>query len=411
MNYDKIFDNIFYPNGEWNSSKWRSFMRYGVKKYSNIVNWFDTRYEVFDSFKEVIVRVHECVEERPVCKTCGGRVKFGHAKNGTHFMTYCCHKCAVNDPEVVQKMMETQIELYGSVGNQAKGIETKIALYGTMNNAAKGALHKNYAEIMVKGMKTKEEKYGDYQEHIKKVRKEKYGYVSPWELPEVIAKCRETKKELYGDEFYNNHEKASQTRSEFSEERKQEIRDKATQTRIERYDDPGYNNSEQAKKTLLLKFGTDNPFKTPAGLAVDRKEAAEKAKQTKLKNGTAVRSKAENEIYNRLAQLFGEDDVHREYKCERYPFYCDFYIESIDTFIECNFHQSHGGKPFESYEKDKEIIKHIKDIFGEDAGLTFTVRDPLKRQTAKENHLKYLEFWNPPQARKWIRKIWKVYNK
>ena len=32
-------------------------------------------------------------------------------------------------------------------------------------------------------------------------------------------------------------------------------------------------------------------------------------------------------------------------KYDRYPFACDFYISSLDLFIECNYHWTHGGKP------------------------------------------------------------------
>ena len=44
-------------------------------------------------------------------------------------------------------------------------------------------------------------------------------------------------------------------------------------------------------------------------------------------------------------------------KYDRYPFACDFYISSLDLFIECNYHWTHGGKPYEGTEDDKQIVE------------------------------------------------------
>ena len=50
-------------------------------------------------------------------------------------------------------------------------------------------------------------------------------------------------------------------------------------------------------------------------------------------------------------------DVITQYKDDRYPFACDFYIPSLDLFIECNYHWTHGGKPYEGTEDDKQIVE------------------------------------------------------
>ena len=38
------------------------------------------------------------------------------------------------------------------------------------------------------------------------------------------------------------------------------------------------------------------------------------------------------------------------------PFACYFYIPSLDLFIECNYRWTHGGKPYEGTEDDKQIV-------------------------------------------------------
>ena len=50
-------------------------------------------------------------------------------------------------------------------------------------------------------------------------------------------------------------------------------------------------------------------------------------------------------------------DVITQYKDDRYPFACNFYIPSLDLFIECNYHWTYGGKPYEGTEDDKQIVE------------------------------------------------------
>jgi hypothetical protein len=68
---------------------------------------------------------------------------------------------------------------------------------------------------------------------------------------------------------------------------------------------------------------------------------------TKRKNGTFNTSKPEDKSYELLCEKFDKDDIIRQYKSEKYPFNCDFYVKSIDTYIECNFNWTHGGHPFD----------------------------------------------------------------
>lgn len=60
-------------------------------------------------------------------------------------------------------------------------------------------------------------------------------------------------------------------------------------------------------------------------------------REKKILNGTINTSRPENCVYEKLTTAF-KNDVVRYYSDERYPFECDFYIKSLDLFIECNFH-------------------------------------------------------------------------
>lgn len=67
----------------------------------------------------------------------------------------------------------------------------------------------------------------------------------------------------------------------------------------------------------------------------DSDKAKEKEYITKRKNNSFNSSKAEIQLQKKLVEVFGKCDVVRQYfDRERYPFKCDFYIKSIDLFIE-----------------------------------------------------------------------------
>ena len=78
-----------------------------------------------------------------------------------------------------------------------------------------------------------------------------------------------------------------------------------------------------------------------------------------------------------------------------YPFNCDFYFPDSDLYLEINAHWTHGGHPFDSTNKDDLLLleqwKKKNTEFYNNAVIVWTVRDVLKRDTAKKNNLNYLE--------------------
>lgn len=119
---------------------------------------------------------------------------------------------------------------------------------------------------------------------------------------------------------------------------------------------------------------------------------------TKKKNNSFHKSKVEDEVYTILINKFIE--VKRQYKSKEYPFACDFYIPEKDLYIECNFHWTHGGKPFDENDKDcldqlaKWQEKAKTSNFYKIAIDTWTIRDTNKRNIAKQNNLNYLEVYS-----------------
>ena len=193
-------------------------------------------------------------------------------------------------------------------------------------------------------------------------------------------KREQTCIERYGNPNYNNTEQNKRTKQE-------------------RYGDSHYNNREQSKQTCLTRYGVTNPSKVKSIQDV----ASKHSKESAIKNGTINYSKPEEMFYKYLIEKYGADDVIRQYKDDiRYPFFCDFYIKSIDTFIELNIHWCHGFHPFD--DKCEEDLSRLSEMKHKDivdgkhsygnAIKCWTVTDPMKQRIAKDNNLNYIVFYS-----------------
>lgn len=106
--------------------------------------------------------------------------------------------------------------------------------------------------------------------------------------------------------------------------------------------------------------------------------------------------------YAALLDRFGMDDVLVDYGVHpydaRYPYPCDFYIKSLDLFIELNMHFTHGGHWFdESSPADSLRKQHLEQtdrVRNRKFLSTWCVHDVNKRKAAKAAGLLYLAFWD-----------------
>ena len=157
---------------------------------------------------------------------------------------------------------------------------------------------------------------------------------------------------------------------------------------------------EKIKQTSLQKYGTENPWQS--------EEIKEKSKVTKMnkyndihwtnrkkafettkKNGW-YRTKLEDRYIDRLKEVY--PDIVHHYVSERYPFECDFYIPSMDLYIELNVFYLHGGHFFNENDiNDIEKLNKWKDK-GFNTEI-WTIRDLIKRDFAIRNKLNYLVLW------------------
>lgn len=159
----------------------------------------------------------------------------------------------------------------------------------------------------------------------------KYGVEHPMAIKGSAEKLANTKLKKYGDSKYNNIEKCKETC-------------------IKKYGlDNIFRDSEYIKKCTLKKLGVENAMQNP--------KIWNKAFQTKVKKGNVNTSKPEESLYLKLVEKFGASDIIRQYKSPKYPYNCDFYIKSLDLYIELQGTWMHGSEPY-----NPENLEHIKIV-------------------------------------------------
>ena len=352
--------------------KWKQ-LKPDIKKY--LLNRYNDNYSITEKMilKESYYRILNNIDSCPICPICGNKCKFSISK---YLFTCGSKKCSAN--ECQKRREETFFKKHGYLGNfsnpkiREKAKNNILTKYG-VDNVFK------IKEIYQKALNTKLEKYGDpnytNQNKIKQTCLKKYGATSPLGNKEIWEQTRKHTIEKYGGAY----------------------------------------NKEKYNDTMLTKYGIK--WFTQTKKLIDKaqsKEAKEKQYKTKKKNHTLNSSKIELESYELLKQKY-PDVIHHYKDNNRYPFICDFYIPSLDLFIECQYGQFHHGRPYLGTEqdlKDIEILKENAKRRCEETGKnksrydneleTWTIRDVNKRNIVKQNNLNYIEFWNIEELKIWI---------
>ena len=267
-------------------------------------------------------------------------------------------------------------EICTFLGRNRKCIEEYCKLYGLQ----KSAEQRNLAR-----QKTVQAKYGvlnvSQSDKIKdkkaQTSKEHYGTNNPMQSDDVKSKLAQTMLDRYG---VDNYAKSA------------ECQEKYRQTCLDRY---GVKNSAQSIKV-----------RQKLSEILTSSEKLQKIYETKKKNHSFNISTPENLIYERLSEKFGE--VLRQYKSEKYPFACDFYIPEIDLYVEFQGNWTHGKEPHNPENQEhQKILKtwHEKartSEFYQIAIKVWTEADPKKRQIVKDNNLNWLEFFTLEEFEEWF---------
>ena len=383
--------------------------------------------------KESYLRIKNNINEIPKCPICGNPSKFYGIKSMI-YASSCGNKICSSKLRQINSR-KTKLERYGdeNYSNIEKQKQTKLERYGDENYSniekSKQTCLERYgvtsytktSECKNKIKQTCLERYGvtnggcsqQSLEKMKNTFKEKYGVEYSWKIPGVSDKSKQTKLERYGDKNYTNREKSKQTCLERygvdNVFKIKEAQEKYRQTCLNNW---GVDHNwkipeehdlthtpealEKKKLTSLKNWGTEHPHQC--------KKIIDKVNNTKRKNNSFNISKIEELSYMLLKEKY--EDVIRQYKSELYPFVCDFYIPSLNLYIECNYHWTHGGHPYNENNKEDQILlekwKTKNTKYYKCAIYTWTVRDVNKRNIAKQNNLNYIEFWNNNELKRWI---------
>lgn len=225
------------------------------------------------------------------------------------------------------------------------------------------------------------------QNKKKETLRELYGVEYNFQRKDVKEKIEDTMLEKYGNRKFLASDYAKS--DEFTKLKEDGC--------LKKYGVKYYLHSDEYKKkipevqkkiqqTMIERYGVNSYPKT--------KEYLQKEYNTKKKNHTFSSSKPEEEMYKQLCDMYGIDNVKRQYKCDRYPWQCDFYIISKDLFIELQGFYTHHTHPFNPNNKeDQDKLTDLKRRNYKNVIKGWTVTDVNKRNKAIENNLNFIEFY------------------
>lgn len=346
------------------------FIRRAIAIHGNRYDYSRVIYHRKDEKVEIICREHGSfwqtphshVQLRQNCPKCaaaeGGRKRRGDNN-------------AMCKPAIKEKVRQTCLNRYGAK-TYAESEEGRQRLHDIVTRP----------EVRVKMESTCQQRYGAKCWSSSDIGHEKlHELMSSVEMRQKIVSGY---RKVYGvDHYMKTEEGRAKARLYLNDERRAKIRG-----------------------SFLKKYGVSNAFLIDSVRAViysQRAEIVRKSWVTKSKNGTFNTSKPEESLYRLLCDKFGTNNVIRQYMDkDRYPFCCDFYIVSLDLFIELNANWTHGGHWFdESNPLDLDRLAILQQCaklrgsrFYRQAIYIWTCRDLLKKRTAEANCLNYLVFWD-----------------
>lgn len=392
-----------------------------VQRLTNISEeykeYLDNRYTDSQSLRETIKRIQYNIEIRPVCVICGKPVKFLNGKKNQLFNKTCCKEHAnMLDGITVKKVLK---DIYSDVNKKQeinnKIRETCLLKYGDEHYSNR-----------IKAKETCLQRYGVtsplkseiFKQKSKETCLQKYGVEYTGQIPEKIEKTHKACLEKYGvDSVF----------------KVQKFRNQSLDTCIKKYasDEDDINSivnigqlkyvKDKIKNTCLEKYGVENPmhsdyYKHLLSYILSSEEVQKKTYNTKLKNHSFNISYQEDVCFDLLKEKYS--DCIRQYKSELYPFNCDFYIPSLDLYIEYNGSHYHHYHPFDINDdndinelnrlkekaENSNAHKNGKKSQYDNIIYTWTILDLKKRNIAQQNNLNYIEFWNINEVKEWINK-------
>lgn len=267
---------------------------------------------------------------------------------------------------------------------QDKATQTREEKYGGKYTLSKdSSLEPSARQNSIETNKSKESKEKRMKTNIKK-----YGVPHPIQSDVIRQKTEKTNLSKYGfkhasqSEFIKNKIAKSNMKKYGVKSTLQldSVKEKITKTNLQRYGVPNYQQTTESRERQSKKM-------------IENKS---KYLQTKIKNGTLKSSKPEQNLHQKLLNLF--DNVQIQFNSNEYPFACDFYIPDRQLYIELNASWTHNSVWYDENNSEHNEIANKwsnSSAYYKQAHKTWTYYDVKKRQTARENNLNYLVFWQP----------------
>ena len=389
MSNQELIEYLTDNSGEYNKRINRKYLE------THDLNILHILYNVYDDLSEktpvyeIYYRLKNNLKKRPVCIICGKPVKY----TSGHYAKFCSKECQYSD---LGKKITKEIK-----------IKSNLEKYGVEHTS-------QLKEVTDKRTKSRADPVNEIQQHVRESLYKKYGAYDVMHIPHILQKIKNTNLKKFGVEFplqqlkkenSEIYQKISQTCiNKFGVDsplKNKEVREKIKQTNIQKYgvDNPLKNKEirEKIKQTNIQKYGVDNPLKN--------KEIWKKSQDNRQ---ISSKSKLENNFLNYLKLKYEPDDIITQYKSKEYPYYCDFYIKSINLYIEIQGHWTHNDHPFDINNlNDQQIMniwrtKSLSDKYYKNALNTWTIKDVEKRNTAIQNNLNYLEIFGKTDLNKYI---------
>ena len=389
MSNQELIEYLTDNSGEYNKRINRKYLE------THDLNILHILYNVYDDLSEktpvyeIYYRLKNNLKKRPVCIICGKPVKY----TSGHYAKFCSKECQYSD---LGKKITKEIK-----------IKSNLEKYGVEHTS-------QLKEVTDKRTKSRADHVNEIQQHVRESLYKKYGAYDVMHIPHILQKIKDTNLKKFGVEFplqqlkkenSEIYQKISQTCiNKFGVDyplKNKEVREKIKQTNIQKYgvDNPLKNKEirEKIKQTNIQKYGVDNPLKN--------KEIWKKSQDNRQ---ISSKSKLENNFLNYLKLKYESDDIITQYKSKEYPYYCDFYIKSINLYIEIQGHWTHNDHPFDINNlNDQQIMniwrtKSLSDKYYKNALNTWTIKDVEKRNTAIQNNLNYLEIFGKTDLNKYI---------
>ena len=389
MSNQELIEYLTDNSGEYNKRINRKYLE------THDLNILHILYNVYDDLSEktpvyeIYYRLKNNLKKRPVCIICGKPVKY----TSGHYAKFCSKECQYSD---LGKKITKEIK-----------IKSNLEKYGVEHTS-------QLKEVTDKRTKSRADHVNEIQQHVRESLYKKYGAYDVMHIPHILQKIKNTNLKKFGVEFplqqlkkenSEIYQKISQTCiNKFDVDsplKNKEVREKIKQTNIQKYgvDNPLKNKEirEKIKQTNIQKYGVDNPLKN--------KEIWKKSQDNRQ---ISSKSKLENNFLNYLKLKYEPDDIITQYKSKEYPYYCDFYIKSINLYIEIQGHWTHNDHPFDINNLNDQLImnkwrtKSLSDKYYKNALNTWTIKDVEKRNTAIQNNLNYLEIFGKTDLNKYI---------